>query len=200
MEEKELDKFIEDHIVMDELDGIERTMVEFNFNEWIRFKKINIQQHPGQDGEVSDTHFKRKVGIDQNPRRLPADSKKLQKVTKSNKPEVKFYKKKKGKWTKEVFEFIKDNLNLKRKDLVEKVNKKFGLNTTYGSLSFYMSREGINKKKFDEKHLNKGNPKSLRKYQEEKGMTKKEINKSLKDMHADDPDDDPTELFSDGEE
>ena len=32
-------KFIEEHIVEDEIDGIERTLVDFNYNDWIRFKK-----------------------------------------------------------------------------------------------------------------------------------------------------------------
>ena len=31
--------FIEEHIMEDECDGIERTLVEFNYNDWIRFKK-----------------------------------------------------------------------------------------------------------------------------------------------------------------
>lgn len=39
-----LDEFIEDHIVMDDLDGVERTMVEFNFNDWIRFKRENFDR------------------------------------------------------------------------------------------------------------------------------------------------------------
>ena len=36
---KKLDEFIEEHIVEDEIDGIERTLVDFNYNEWIRFKR-----------------------------------------------------------------------------------------------------------------------------------------------------------------
>jgi len=36
---KRFDKFIEKHIIEDEIDGIERTLVDFNYNEWIRFKK-----------------------------------------------------------------------------------------------------------------------------------------------------------------
>ncbi len=36
----DLDELIEKHIVTDELDGVERTLVEFNYNEWIKFKKI----------------------------------------------------------------------------------------------------------------------------------------------------------------
>jgi hypothetical protein len=106
----------------------------------------------------------------------------------------KFYKNERGKWTREVFDFIKDNIKLKRKELVEKVNKKFGLNTTYGSLAFYMSREGINKKKILKKILK----------QKIKPMSNKQINNSLKDMHADDPEDPfdeepPEELFEEDE-
>ncbi len=36
---KKFDKFIEKYLVEDEIDGIERTLVEFNYNDWIRFKK-----------------------------------------------------------------------------------------------------------------------------------------------------------------
>ena len=36
---KKFEDFIEKHLVEDEIDGIERTLVEFNYNEWIRFKK-----------------------------------------------------------------------------------------------------------------------------------------------------------------
>lgn len=36
---KEFEDFIEEHIVEDEIDGIERTLVEFNYNDWIRFKR-----------------------------------------------------------------------------------------------------------------------------------------------------------------
>ena len=41
---EKLNKFIEEHIVMDELDGVERTLVEFNFNDWIRFKRENLEK------------------------------------------------------------------------------------------------------------------------------------------------------------
>ena len=36
---KKFDKFVEEHIIEDEIDGVERTLVDFNYNEWIRFKK-----------------------------------------------------------------------------------------------------------------------------------------------------------------
>ena len=36
---EEFDKFIEENIVQDELDGVERTLVEFNYNRWVDFKK-----------------------------------------------------------------------------------------------------------------------------------------------------------------
>ena len=36
---KKFQDFIEEHIMEDECDGIERTLVEFNYNDWIRFKK-----------------------------------------------------------------------------------------------------------------------------------------------------------------
>ena len=36
---KKFEEFIEEHILEDELDGIERTLVEFNYNDWRRFKK-----------------------------------------------------------------------------------------------------------------------------------------------------------------
>ncbi len=39
VELEKIDKFIEEHILEDELEGVERTLVEFNFNDWIRFKK-----------------------------------------------------------------------------------------------------------------------------------------------------------------
>ena len=35
----EMQEFIEEHIVEDEIDGIERTLVSFNYNDWIRFKR-----------------------------------------------------------------------------------------------------------------------------------------------------------------
>ena len=38
------EKFIQKHILEDEIDGIERTLVDFNYNEWIRFKKELLEE------------------------------------------------------------------------------------------------------------------------------------------------------------
>ena len=177
-------------------------------------KENYIQRPPGQEEEVmSVNHFKRKVGIDQNPRRLPADSKKkLQNVTKCNKN----IKKEKGKWSKEVFDFVKDNLHLRNREIAEKINKKFGLNTTEKNLGVQMVHQGINRKKLNIRYRKAREP-DIRKISpsvkkrpttpkvgmraiivEEKPMTQKEINKSLKDM--DPEDEDAIDEFMDPEE
>ena len=52
-----IDKFIEDHIVLDEIDGIERTLVEFNFNDWIRFKRDNFDKEDDLKDSEQTTHL-----------------------------------------------------------------------------------------------------------------------------------------------
>lgn len=68
-------------------------------------------------------------------------------------------KKHKGnKWSEEVFAFIKKNLNLSNAELTEKVNKKFKIGTTEGSLGVQIAKHGIkrDKKTFSESRKGKG--------------------------------------------
>ena len=116
---------------------------------------------------------------------------KVPRVTKSNnKPYV---KKKINKWSKEVFDFVKDNLHLKNKEIVEKINKKFGLNTTEKNLGVQMAHQGINRKKLNIRYRKAREP-DMRKYssgrkkKEIEYTTNKEIDESMKDIHIDDGD------------
>ena len=74
---EKLNKFIEEHIVMDELDGVERTLVEFNFNDWIRFKRENLEK---EEAEIAPIHTKK--GIEQRDK---AREKMLKKAEKEEK-------------------------------------------------------------------------------------------------------------------
>ena len=40
-----LDRFIEEHTIADELDGVKRTLVEFDFNEWIKFRRSQMLEN-----------------------------------------------------------------------------------------------------------------------------------------------------------
>jgi len=116
-------------------------------------------------------------------------SKKLPKVTKSNRGKL---ERKENQWTEEVFEFVKNNLQFKNRDIAEKINKKFGLKTTEGSLGVQMCKHGI--KRFNVKNRVKAREPDMRKYssgrkkKEIEYTTNKEINESMKDIHIDDGD------------
>ena len=113
-----------------------------------------------------------------------------------DKEKKKYNRKSANKWSPEVFKFVKGNLHLKNREIVVQIKKKFGMETTEGNLGVQMAHHGIKRKYIKKK------PKILNKFREEKGMSKKEIKESLKNMGADDPedDDDLSEEFSADEE
>ncbi len=163
-----IDKFIEDHIVMDELDGVERTMVEFNFNEWIRFKRGNIEQEEEiapinsekgieQRDKIRDRLLK---GADEEERLknsvqrikpIIIDTKILKKSRKKRFP--KDWKKlmsgkTKGnrgrRFPKELVGFVKERVDeLNNPDLCEEINKEFDLKMGSQNLSKWMYSKGI---------------------------------------------------------
>ncbi len=159
-----IDKFIEDHIVMDELDGVERTMVEFNFNEWIRFKRGNIEQEEEiapinsekgieQRDKIRDRLLK---GADEEERLknsvqtikpIKIDAKKLPKKMHeliAEKDPHKPINNRGKRFPKELVGFVKERVDkLNNSDLCELINREFDLNINSQKLSKWMYSKGI---------------------------------------------------------
>jgi len=200
-----LDKFIEEHIVIDELDGVKRVLVEFNFADWIEFKRNTVitPERYSVSGEIE---------------RVGTNKKKEEWV-----PKQKFKPKKK--WTEEILKFIKDNLEMKNEELAKEIKKRFGLKCTKDTVAVTMSNYNIRREKDKKKHLceeckekvwsswykgkqlckrcfdlKKKGEKSVKRKENkdpeayERGMTNEEINKSLKGINEEDQDIDELDL------
>jgi hypothetical protein len=160
------------------------------------------KEKPKEDIQQKDVRREEQKTTSKTKVTASAEHKKEKKVGKEKK---KYKKRTDNKWTPEVFDFVKKNLHLKNREIAEAINKKFKINTTEGSLGVQMAHHGIKRKEIhgkarepDMRKMNKGNVKALTKFREDKGMSKKEISASLRDMGADD--DDAVDEFSDEED
>lgn len=115
-------------------DALEGKVIKIN-------RIINELKEMDNDDSVEELGTANQGKVRQYKKRKP----KSLEVTGSN--PKKYKKRKENKWSEEVFEFARKNLNLSNKELAKEINKKFGIKTTEGSLGVQLSKQGISRQK-----------------------------------------------------